>query len=111
MKKISFLLFVYVVPVIASAQLKQTGDLLTEAKRIVIDVLIPLAFALAMLFFFWGLAKYIRSTGTEKEEGRNIMVWGVVALFVMSSVWGLVRFIQGNLAITNNGAIDIPTFK
>jgi len=52
---------------------------------------------LALLAFFWGLAKFLFiNDGEEKtiEEGRRVMTWGVIALFVMVSVWGLVAFIQ-----------------
>ena len=80
-------------PVFSFAQLKETGKLFWEAKYIVTDMLVPLAFILALLFFFWGIAKYIRSAGSEKDEGKKVMVWGIVALFVMASVWGLVAFL------------------
>ena len=69
--------------------------------------------ALALLVFFWGLVKYIVKADDEKakESGKNIMIWGVVALFVMFSVFGLVRFLQGSFGIrdSNNTAPDIPT--
>lgn len=69
--------------------------------------------ALALLVFFWGLVKYIVKADDEKakESGRNIMVWGVIALFVMFSIFGLVRFLQGSFGIndSNNTAPDIPT--
>src|SRR3989344_956700 len=71
----------------------------------------PIVVALALLYFFWGLANYILSAGdTEKrEEGRNIMIWGVIALFVMVSVWGLVRVIGDTFGIQEGGSIFIPT--
>jgi hypothetical protein len=48
------------------------------------------------------VAKYIRSgAGGEKsaEEGKSIMVWGVVGLFVAFSIWGIIRFIQSELKL------------
>lgn len=68
--------------------------------------------ALALLIFFWGLVKYIAKADDpkEKEAGKNTMIWGVVALFVMFSVFGLVRFLQSSFGITNqnNSAPTIP---
>jgi len=103
----------YAIPFVALAQ-GATGDLGTLKSLIrsvggIIDILIPIAFAAGLLFFFWGLAMYIASAGNEekKAEGRNIMIWGVVALFVMSSVWGLVNFIGGSLNL-NNQTPEIP---
>ncbi|MFA6270212.1 MAG: hypothetical protein WC657_03330 [Candidatus Paceibacterota bacterium] len=110
LKKFYFVLTLTVLPVLASAEaLGETSTFFTNLKTMVTDVLIPLVFTLALFFFFWGVAKYIWSEGTAKAEGRQIMIWGVVALFVMASVWGLVRFIQEEFNITNNSSIPIPT--
>jgi hypothetical protein len=89
-------------PVISFAQLATTDALLTKILDMIRVTLIPLAFSLALLFFFWGMAKYIRKSGDEKEEGRKIMVWGVIALFVMSSIWGLVFFIRNEIGTDLN---------
>ena len=76
--------------------------IIDAALGIVTGTLIPLAFALCLLYFFWGVAKYIRTgAGSEEaaKEGRRIMVWGVVGLFVAFSVWGIISFIQSELGI------------
>ena len=98
-------------PFLASAQLTETGKLLTSVKTIINTTLIPLVFALALLLFFWGMVKYIRSSGGDKEEGKKIMVWGIVALFVMSCVWGLVYFIRDELNLDSTSEGKIPTIK
>lgn len=72
-----------------------------------INLAIPLVIALAILAFFWGLMKYIFSASDDdkKEEGRNIMIYGIIALFVMVSVWGLVRLLQETFNINQNAPI------
>lgn len=59
---------------------------------------VPLFYGLAFLLFFWGLAAYIYYAGTGNEaemaKGKTLMIWGVAALFVLVSVWGLARFLQ-----------------
>lgn len=87
-------------------------DLINAAFKIVNDLLIPLAFSLCMLYFFWGVAKYIRSgAGGDKaaEEGKNVMVWGVVGMFVAFSIWGIITFIRTELDIPDIQNIDKPT--
>ena len=67
---------------------------------------LPLMVGIALITFFWGLVRYLFSAaGNEKshEEGRNIMIWGTLALFVMVSVWGLVHFIQRSFGLTDFG--------
>ncbi len=98
-KKFYFAITLTILPVFVSAQrLGGIKDWAEGAKEIV-DVLIPLAFMLALAIFFYGVAKYIWSEGQGKAEGKSIMTWGVVALFVISSVWGIVYFIQKELGI------------
>lgn len=80
--------------------------IIKAAQGIITGILIPLAFALALFYFFWGVAKYIRSdAGGEKaaEEGKRVMVWGIVALFIATSIWGIVSFIKKELTIPDVG--------
>lgn len=73
---------------------------LIEATGKLISLSITVLIGLALLAFFWGLAKFIfRVGGDEKavEEGKRVMKWGLVALFVTVSVWGIVEFIEQNL--------------
>ncbi len=67
----------------------------------IINTLIIIVAGLALLWFFWGLVKFIFHSGDAKthEEGRNIMIWGIITLFVMFSLWGLLGFISGALNI------------
>ena len=97
MKKI-ISITLFSLPFIASAQ-NASVQSLVYAFGLLLKNLIPTAVAVALLFFFWGLAKFIRASGDEKaiEEGKRTMIWGVVALFVMVSVWGLVYLLQNTL--------------
>ena len=93
-------------------QLGQTETFFENAQDIITGILIPLVFALALLFFFYGVAKYIWSAGTDKDEGKKIMVWGVIALFVMTSIWGIVKFIEGEfLPGASPTSVTIPTIQ
>ncbi|MEK7514584.1 MAG: hypothetical protein AAB587_02070 [Patescibacteria group bacterium] len=61
--------------------------------------LIYVAFAAALLTFIWGLARFILHIGGDKslEEGKRLMGWGVITLFIISSIWGIVGFLQQSL--------------
>lgn len=90
--------------------LTKTGGIFGAMKTIVFTILIPAAFMLSLLLFIWGIVKFISQEGQGKEEGKHIMVWGIVALFVASSIWGIVRFLQGEFNVTNNSAFNLPKF-
>ncbi len=79
-------------------------DQLVKGVGTIVDSLIPVVFALILLAFFWGLAKFVFGVGKEgKDEGKNIMLWSVIALFVAASIWGIVNVMQGLFGITDKG--------
>ena len=50
------------------------------------------------LVFMYGLMKYMfkgSGSDTARAEGRKLMLWGLIGIFVMISVWGLVGMIKG----------------
>lgn len=85
-------------------------NLLDYATCIISKSVIPLIFILALAMFVWGVAQFvILGAGEEakREQGKQLMIWGIIALAVMVSVWGLVK-ILGN---TFNIDYTIPTLK
>lgn len=56
---------------------------------------VPLIFSLAIVMFIWGVVQYVIGAQEEaqREKGRMFMIWGIVALTVMVSVWGLVSIV------------------
>ena len=98
-------------PLVAEAQQTSTTlfDLLGFVNAI-INQAIPVVVSLAFLFFVWGLAKFILLSGDEKrhEEGRNIMIWGIIALFVLVSVWGIVNLVGNLTGIPQANAPTLP---
>jgi len=63
--------------------------------------IVSLLVSAAILVFLWGVFKFIRSDGKEKETGKQFMVWGLVGIFVMVSVWGLVNILQGTFNLND----------
>lgn len=98
-------------PFVASAQ-SELGNIenIVQAIDRIVDLLIPIVFALAILFFFWGLAQFILAADDEgaRASGRQKMIWGIVAIAVMASIWGLVEFLQNAFGI-NSLDLDAPS--
>ncbi|MFW5871705.1 MAG: hypothetical protein ACOCUT_01225 [bacterium] len=70
----------------------------------VLDSMIPILIGLAVLLFIWGLLRYYMSDNQNaKKEAIRIIGYGVVSIFVMVSLWGLVNFIAYSLNLNING--------
>lgn len=85
-------------PVLALAQGIGGGDLesaFEEILDLINNIIIPLIVGIAGLYFMWGIIKYITAGDSEESRtaARNMMIWGIIALFVMISVWGLVNIL------------------
>jgi hypothetical protein len=62
--------------------------------------IVPFIFAVALVVFIWGVFRFMLSPSSEeREEGRKFMLWGIIALAVMMSVWGLVAVLGGTFGV------------
>lgn len=88
------------------------GDTLTAFLDLINTKVIPFLFAIAIVYFIWGLVKFVQNAGNEKEReaGKGMMIWGVVALAVMVSVYGLIGWVTGLANLTNTQP-TLPTVK
>lgn len=52
--------------------------------------------ALALLGFTIGIVRFIGTAGDDKSraEGKQLMLWGAISLFLLVGVWGVVRIIR-----------------
>ena len=104
-------------PVVTFAQLGgiQPSDQGTEPTDILesvkewINIIIPIVAALALLYFFWQLANYILKTSDDaKGEAKEGMIRGIIALFIIASIWGIIALIGNAFGIGQGGTLDPP---
>lgn len=65
-------------------------------------VVVPTIFTLAFLVFIWGVVNYFFIHGgeeTKREEGRKFILWGIIGMAVLFSVWGIVNILLSTLGI------------
>ncbi|MES3005423.1 MAG: hypothetical protein V4664_00560 [Patescibacteria group bacterium] len=84
------------IPVISIAATTPTD--FKGVVKLVLDVingLVQLVLVLALLFFVYNIFKLVFAGGDEKSrtEAKTFMFYGIIALFVMVSVWGLVNIL------------------
>jgi hypothetical protein len=75
-----------------------------------VETAVPVLIALGLLGFIWGLVTFIFSSGNEdaKEEGKRKMIWGIITLFVIVSVWGLVGLLNQVSGVQQGTGFVIP---
>lgn len=73
--------------------------------------IIPFLGAVAFLVFVWGVARYIKSAGNEKEikDSKNLLIWGVVGLFILVTIWGIITFLRSEFGFV--GGLGIPQIR
>ena len=115
----SFLvMMVFVLPVVSFAQSPvvtntnactlpsniKFGDLLNFITCNISTSVVPLIFVLAMAAFIWGVVNFLilgAEEESKREKGKQFMIWGIVALAVMVSVWGLVKVVTNTFGVKN----------
>ena len=95
--RIFFIVTLLFAPMLASAAprtFSELADLVTN----IINGGIGVALILGIVIYFYGVATSIPKTGKgDMERLRAHFVWGIIALFVMFSVWGIVRLLSNTL--------------
>lgn len=86
--------------------------ILNRIADTIINPLIIVFFGAALVVFFWGVFEFIKGDAADdKGKGRNHMIYGVLGLAVMISVYGIINFVTGIVLgpSSNNGnTIYIP---
>ena len=107
------------IPTLALAQVAQiTGGfqsfetIIRSFNNTIVKSLAALFASAAMVAFFFGLVKYIigirNGDTTANRNGQQFMMWGLIALFVMFSVWGIITYAQRIFGIEGKTNIIIP---
>ena len=91
------LLLVFVFPLVGRTQDLGWFQEISNQFGAIVQTLIPIFIALALLVFVWGLVVFITNSGDDaaKQEGKNKMIWGVLALFVIVAIWGIINLLAG----------------
>jgi hypothetical protein len=100
--------FVYASPLIDSGS--TVSDLIYNVMG-VFDSLIPLLIGAAVVVFLYGVLLFIAKASAGNAEGRkegiNFMIFGIIGIAVMVSVWGLVAFVTNTFGTTGG----VPQFN
>lgn len=95
----------------AVAGITSFSNIVNTFNSTIIKSLATLFLSLGILAFFYGIVEYIwgkrQGDSTKVKTGNEFMVWGLVALFVMFSVYGIIKLTQ-SLLFNNQ---DVTTIR
>lgn len=124
MKKLAALITTYfLMPAVAFAQFGSGGQQgtgqdalgLIDVAKSIIDRLIIVFIAAGIAVFIFGIVKYVIASDEEaKSKGRNLMIWGIIGLFAIVAVWGLVSLLANTTGVgpgTNSYTPDVPVIQ
>jgi len=86
---------------IAYAATPNIDSLLLKINQNIINPLIALMFVFATVSFLAGVVKFYIASSEEKDRttGHNLIKWGLVGMFIMVSVFGIMKIIVNTLGV------------
>ena len=75
--------------------------LLNRIITFVIDPGVAVLFTAGLFFFLYGLVEFLWGLreGKANDEGKQHMLWGMVGMLIMVSVYGIVSILTNTLGI------------
>ena len=84
--------------------------LIKSIDKVIINPIILFLFAVAIVYFLYGLAQYLLSPDNEevRKSSKSHMMWGVIGLFIMVAVFGIMKIIlntfgETKIRVSSNG--------
>lgn len=84
------------------------AEFLNKVNAVIINPLIILLFAIAFLILFWGIFQFIASDSKNREDGKKKILYGIIGMFIMFSVYGLMRIVLGTFGINTPTYLQDP---
>lgn len=68
---------------------------------LIIDPAILIVFAAGFFLFIWGLVEFLVAInqGGDTGEGKRHMVWGIVGMLIMVSVYGIIALLDNTFGL------------
>jgi phosphate starvation-inducible membrane PsiE len=71
-------------------------NLIKQINANILNPVIGLMIAFALVFFLYGLVEFISGAANEekREQGKRHIIWGIIGLFIMLGVNGLLKIVE-----------------
>lgn len=80
---------------------------LYKVNDLILNPLIFLAFGISFVYFLYSGVKFLSldAGDTKRKETRDAMMWGIVGMVIMFSVFGIIQFVLATFGLSRG---DIP---
>jgi len=88
-------------------------DIVFSVNKLVINPLIVFIFALAVVYFLYGIFQFVSNQDSEEKKtiGKNHMMWGIIGIVVMMGVFTILNMIINTFEIKGidpqNGQVNL----
>ena len=71
-------------------------NIIQKINDAVLQPIVALLMAVAVGYFLFGVMKFVRNQDSEdaQVEGKKHMMWGIIGIAIMVSVYGILNFIN-----------------
>ncbi len=81
----------------------EVKELLGKIADLVLNPLIVLGFTIATIYLFYGIAEMIWKSDSKDETSKKNVMYGIVGLFIMFSVYGILNLVLNTFNIPCGG--------
>ena len=73
--------------------------LIENITTFIINPIIILLFAVALMIFVWGVIQYISKSDSDegRAKGKSHIMWGILGLSIMTAVRGIIIFLKNTI--------------
>ncbi|MBV9159282.1 MAG: hypothetical protein JO019_01640 [Candidatus Kaiserbacteria bacterium] len=88
----------FLVPAIAFADTPRTfADLVKNLLVPILNAVAGFLVLAAVAAYLWGILRNVNKAGEQRANMKYVIMWGILALFVMVSIWGILRLVETTL--------------
>jgi succinate dehydrogenase/fumarate reductase cytochrome b subunit len=99
------------------AYAESVDSFVKKADTLIVNPLIVLLFALALVYFLWGVFEFLANQENEEKKtaGKSHMLWGIIGITVMMGVWTILNIILNTFNITGvnpeQGTVQLNSYN
>jgi len=77
--------------------MESISEFISTLTRVIVNPIIQLMFAAALAVFLWGVFEYVKDANApdKRQQGLRHIIWGIVGLVIMVSVFGIINIATG----------------